>query len=98
MSATEETTVQHKIKWYTEKKHPIKAVQIQRDNFDFLKDWITTCAIFDERVDFGHRSISIVDKDGVVAGGYGDWIVQGVLGEFRIVRGDTFPLTYEEAQ
>lgn len=98
MSATEETIVSHKVKLYVEKRHPIKAIQIDRDNMEWIKNWIVSCAVFDERVDFGHRNISIVSKDGIVAGGYGDWVVQGVLGDFRIVRMDTFPLTYEEAQ
>ena len=77
------------------KKHPIviKALQLE-DNWDEVKDFVGG-DVFDDPVEkdgeIGLRISTLEGKAGVHSG---DWIIQGVEGEFLQWRADIFEETY----
>ena len=91
------TAVTHKVKHYIKKPIPVRAVQIERDSFAWIKDWIISCAVGDERVDFGPHAMSLVGNGSIMTGAIGDWVIQGVQGEFYICPRDVFANSYREA-
>lgn len=93
----------HKIKRYTKKALPVNAVQITADNLVELRQWVEGCQVHGERAGIGDVptvdgiSFAVFDVKGIMYGWLGDWVIQGVLGEFYICPGDVFAASYEEA-
>lgn len=83
----------------TPKKYRKKPVEIeawlvtddQEDN-DALLEWLGEDAYLDE-----HNDIAIETLEGTMTARTGDYIIQGVQGEFYPCKPDIFAQTYEEA-
>lgn len=73
------------------KKRPveIEAVQLHIKDQNEISDWITAPHSFSQ------GGIFIETLEGRMFGGWGDYIVKGVEGEYYPVRRDIFHVTYE---
>lgn len=78
------------------RKRPVivQAWQFREDNIDQIRQWITD-----------HGGTSTIDAgvfrietlEGPMAANPGDWVIQGVKGEFYPCKPDIFAATYDEA-
>lgn len=92
----------HKIKRYIKQAKPVNAMQIYADNLESLGQWIEGCATQGEKVAVAKTTnpdgwcIGLFSVSGTMYGRPGDWVIQGVLGEFYICPHDVFAASYEE--
>lgn len=81
---------------YRKKPVVIEAMQLKKDNLHEAMKWVGEAAVnlaqtFDE-------GLNIKTKEGVHLARYGDYIIQGVQGEFYPCKPDIFEQTYEKVE
>jgi len=85
---------------YRKKPIVIEARQITKDNILEVVKWCAGNSVktfyFDGRKD--HVYVEIETPEGTMRADTGDWIIQGVRGEFYPCKPDIFAETYEEAE
>lgn len=75
----------------------IEAMQLRRGYCDVLVDWIGPSVAAYNLGEFTEDAcyIDIKTLEGVMTASEGDWVIQGVKGEFYPCRDDIFRMTYE---
>lgn len=83
------------IRTFRKKPVEIKTVQLTFENQEEVKEWCggKTWSMAPTRMVSG---LTIHTLEGDHNANFGDWIIQGVKGEFYPVKDDIFRLTYEE--
>lgn len=87
------------LKW---RKKPvvIEAVRVSVALSDASHDWKNLPVWLRESYDrgeivFGSKEVHITTLEGIMVGGYEDWIIQGVKGELYPCKNDIFRATYD---
>ena len=73
----------------------IEAELLTQATQERIVDWIKSQS--DRAVGSWHDGITIETLEGMMRAEYGDWIIQGVVGEFYPCKPDVFEKTYEPA-
>lgn len=85
------------VREYRKKPVVIEAIQLDRDNISFVADWCRGI-IASEKIEngvVGDMGIIISTLEGDMRGSMGDYIIQGVDGEFYPCKPGIFEQTYE---
>lgn len=82
--------------YFTKKPVEIEAKLINEDNIDDLAEWCNGLVTLDGLT--LEKSISIYTLEGTMTARTGDWLIQGVKGEFYPCRADIFAETYESCE
>lgn len=72
----------------------IEAVQLNEENFVDITNWIGKDNLADG-TDPDERTIEIVTLEGNHMARLGDWIIQGIAGEYYPCKHDIFVATYD---
>lgn len=77
-------------------KYRKKPVVINAVQFDGELTSIESMNIPEVSQDFGSKTLQIPTLEGVMTANPGDWIIQGIKGEFYPCKPDIFAATYEK--
>lgn len=78
---------------YRKRPVEIEARQVDTSDYDGLCDLVAWCG--GTAIDYGGHVIAIDTLEGRMCADPGDWIIQGVKGEFYPCKPDIFEATYE---
>jgi hypothetical protein len=79
---------------YRKKPIEVEARQIDAMDYDDMTDLVGWCG--GTAIDHGRYVIAIPTLEGVMYAEPGDWIIEGVKGEFYPCKPDIFAATYEK--
>ena len=85
------------MKKYRKKPVVIEAVQLIKENYAFVDDWIQRCGGRECEL-YSDKSLLIHTLEGNMIANKGDWIIKGIKGEFYPCKSDIFEMTYEEVK
>lgn len=86
------------IKQYRKRPVVIRAVQWTGDNFDEICEFVKDQPVTLYKNDFGFTRLVIETLEGDMRAEVGDYIIQGVHGEYYPCKPNIFAETYEEIE